>query len=94
MNKKDLITKLKDKVFEITKAEGFLTYIYTDTIYKYCISVFSEQIVFNVFKIEKGLIRKRLKPLESFELTPKEFNEIMYITFNDFTFNLLYHYKK
>ena len=84
MNKKNLIEKLKDKVFEITKSEGFLTYIYTDNVYQYCISVFEEEIIFNVFKIEKGLIRKRLKPVESFELTQKEFEEIMHLTFEDF----------
>ena len=84
MNKKNLIEKLKDKVFEITKAEGFLTYLYADNIYQYCISVFEEKIIFNVFRIEKGLLRKKLKPVESFELTQKEFEEIMYTTFNDF----------
>jgi hypothetical protein len=84
MNKKNLIEKLKDKVFEITKAEGFLTYIYTDNIYQYCISVFEEKIIFNVFRIEKGFLKKKLKPVESFELTQKEFEVIMYTTFNDF----------
>jgi hypothetical protein len=84
MNKKNLIEKLKDKLFEITKAEGFLTYIYTDKIYQYCISVFEEKIILNVFRIEKGLLRKKLKPVESFELTQKEFEEILYTTFNDF----------
>jgi hypothetical protein len=84
MNKQNLIEQLKNKIFEITKAEGFLTYIYNDEVYEYCISVFEESIIFNVFKISKGLIRKKLKPYESFELTQKEFEEIMYTTFNDF----------
>lgn len=85
MNKQELLNKLEDKVFEITKDQGFFTYLYKDVKYTYGVSVFAEKIIFNIFEVKKKLFGKQdYKPIKLYELTQKEFKILMHNTFQDF----------
>ncbi|MGD9152479.1 MAG: hypothetical protein PVG30_02325 [Gammaproteobacteria bacterium] len=85
MNKQELLNKLKNKVFEITKSQGFLTYLYKDIKYTYGVSVFDEKIIFNVFEVKKKLFGKQdYKAIKLYELTQKEFEILMYNTLQNF----------
>jgi hypothetical protein len=85
MNKQELLNKLKDKVFKITKDQEFLTYLYKDVKYTYSVSVFDERIIFNIFEVKKKLFGKQdYKPIKLYELSQKEFEILMYNTLQNF----------